>query len=177
MECDITIVRLEPCSNAQGGLSQVLFINFEAAPYSGFTFTADEITDGGSISANCFQYDLVGTANTFEESNEGGRETGSIFWLQTGTIVLKKQDKTTTKELKLLAVGRPKILVLEQNGDYRLSGAEFGCDVKVDTTTGGAMGDLNGYNITWTANERSPASYVSGSIVGAGLDFIPVVGT
>ena len=41
----------------------------------------------------------------------------------------------------------------------------------VNTATGGAMGDLSGYNISFEGKETRPAYFVDPTIVGAGLDF------
>ena len=93
------------------------------------------------------------------------------FWTQTGTIALKKQDAATQKALKLLSYGRPHILIEDYNGNFRLAGAQNGVEVSVGTATGGAMGDLNGYNITFEGKEKEPAYFVDSAIVGTGLDF------
>ncbi len=129
----------------------------------------NEITDLGS-QVDTYKFDLVG-ANSFEETNEVSRENGTSFWTQTGTLSLKKQDAATQKELKLLSYGRPHVLLEDYNGIIRLAGAENGADVQVGTATGAALGDANGYNITFTATEKSLADFVDSALVGASADF------
>jgi hypothetical protein len=42
-----------------------------------------------------------------------------------------------------------------------LAGLEQGCDVTAGTVSSGtAMGDFNGYNLTFTAMERIPANFL-----------------
>jgi hypothetical protein len=163
MSCDLTAGRLEPCKQSVGGLKAVYFINYDSTFYGTATFTLEEITALDSAVA-CFKYELKG-ANSFDETNENSRENGTSFWTQTGTLVLKKQDLTTQKELKLLAAGRPQVIIEDYNGNFRLAGAENGCEVVVNTASGAAMGDLNGYNITFTGQEKQPADFIDSTLM------------
>jgi hypothetical protein len=47
-----------------------------------------------------------------------------------------------------------------------MAGFENGCEVVVNTASGAAMGDLNGYNITFTGTEKEPASFIDPAIIG-----------
>ena len=63
-----------------------------------------------------------------------------------------------------MVYGRPQIFVHTQNGDCLLVGQREGADVtggKIQT--GAALGDLYGYSITFTGQEKYPASFLSGS--------------
>ena len=71
----------------------------------------------------------------------------------------------------MLSYGRPHILIEDYNGNFRLAGLQNGVEVSVSTATGGAMGDLNGYNLSFEGKEKEPSYFVSSAIVGAGLDF------
>ena len=71
----------------------------------------------------------------------------------------------------MLSYGRPHILIEDYNGNFRLAGLQNGVEVSVSTATGGAMGDLNGYNLSFEGKEKDPAYFVDSAIVGAGLDF------
>lgn len=170
--CDITAGRKERCKNNVGGIKNVFFINYDATLFSGATIT-DEVITALAGAADSYKYEVRG-ANGFDEENNNSRENGSSFWAGTGTIVLKKQDSATQKELKLLSYGRPHVLVEDYNGNFRLFGQEHGCEVQVNSTTGQAMGDLNGYNLTVSSQEREMAYYVDASLVGdvAGFNVI-----
>jgi hypothetical protein len=80
------------------------------------------------------------------------------------TLNLKKLTNEMTTQLKLMAYGRPQILVQTMNGQTLLVGEREGADVTAGTIqTGGGMGDLYGYSVTFTGQEQLPASFVSGS--------------
>lgn len=176
MACDISAGRLEPCKDSVGGLKAVYFVNYDADIYTDATIVSGEITAFGSA-ITLYKYDLKGANNSFDETNENSRDNGTSFWTQTGTLVLKKQDLATQSQLKLLAYGRPLVVVEDYNGNFRMAGFENGAEVTVNTASGAAMGDLNGYNITFTATEKEPASFIDATIIGDTTNTIVVSGT
>lgn len=175
MACDISLGRLEPCKQSVGGLRAIYFINYDSEFYANATFTAEEITALAAAVAT-FKYDLKGE-NTFDEENSNERGTGSNFWTQTGTITLKKQDLATQTQAKLLASGRPQIIIEDYNGNFRLAGAQHGCEVSVNTVSGSAMGDLSGYNITFIGMEKAPADFIDSAIMDDSAGFTVTEGT
>ena len=122
MSCDITAGRLEPCKDSVGGIIAIYISNYTSGLLGTATFSAF------ASALTFYKYDLKG-ANSFEQTNENSRENGTSFWTQTGTIVLKKQDLATRKELKLLSYGRPQVIVQDYNGNYFLAGIENGMNV------------------------------------------------
>jgi hypothetical protein len=79
---------------------------------------------------------------------------------------LKKLTNDMTTQLKLMAYGRPRIVVHTQNGDALLVGEIEGSDLTAGTLqTGGSMGDLYGYSVTFTGTERLPAAFITGSTI------------
>lgn len=162
MACDISLGRLEPCKDSVGGLKAIYFINFGDITGLGYSVTnTDEIDDLGDLTA--YKYDLKG-ANSLEETITSSRENGTTFWEQALSIVLKKKDVQTNKEVKLLSYGRPHIVVSDYNGNAVLVGLEHGADVTGGSiVTGAAMGDLNGYNLTFSGQERVPANFLEGA--------------
>ena len=173
MSCDITTGRTEACKESVGGLRNIYIGNYVDGLYADATAnlgTDDQITTL-TTSLVVYKFELRGDNNTFEETNENSRDNGTSFWTQTGAIVLKKQDAATQKALKLLSYGRPHILIEDYNGNFRLAGLQNGVEVSVSTATGGAMGDLNGYNLSFEGKEKEPAYFVDSTIVGATLAF------
>jgi hypothetical protein len=171
MACDLDTGRVEACKESVGGLRNLYIANFDSTLYSTATLTADEMTALASA-ITVYKFELRGDNNTFEETNENSRDNGTSFWTQSGTFSLKKQDLATQSALTLLSYGRPHIIVEDYNGNYRMAGFENGCEVTVNTSTGGAMGDLSGYNVTFEGKERTPSTFVASAIMGdvAGFD-------
>jgi len=176
MACDINLGRLEPCKDSVGGITAI----YIGGAYTDNLLTTATISADGEVTAftaalTFYKYDLKG-ANSFDQTNENSRENGTSFWTQTGTVVLKKQDKATTAQLKLLSYGRPQIIIEDYNSNFYLMGIENGVEVAVNTATGAAMGDLNGYNLTLTGMEKSPANFMLPAITGDTTNTVVVVG-
>jgi hypothetical protein len=162
MACDISLGRLEPCKSV-GGLKAVYFINYDNSYYESKSINLDEEVEDLGSAFNLYKYELRG-ANNFDEANEVSKENGTSFWTATGTLVFKAQDASTRKQMKLLSYGRPIVVTEGYDGQYKIYGLENGCDVAVNTASGAGMGDLNGYNITITAQEKEPAFFVDWTI-------------
>jgi len=176
MACDISLGRKEACKENVGGLKAIYFVNYNSTLLSGASISADVINSLES-SVNAFKYELKADGNTYEEANENSRENGTSFFTQTGTFVLKVQDAATQAELTLLSYGRPHVIIEDYNGNFRLAGAEHGVEVSVSTTTGGAMGDLNGYNLSFEGRERNMANFIDAALIGDASGFAVTEGS
>lgn len=160
MSCLITQGRNEVCKDSVGGLQGVYFINFNTGSFT--TNGSGEITALPSGST-VYYYELKGNSSYTETVNTS-RDNGTTFFNQELTLNLKKLTNEMTTQLKLLAYGRPKIVVWTMNGDALLVGEKEGADMTAGTIqTGGTMGDLYGYSLTFTGQEKLPAAFLSGS--------------
>lgn len=157
MACNLVRGRKEPCKDVVGGLKAIYFTDF--GDLGTVTKTDDEITDlSGTFTA--FKYELKGNSS-FEQTVNASRENGTVFYEQTLNLTLKKLSKEDNKELKLLAYGRPHVAVEDYNGNVFLMGLEHGADVSGGSIVSGAsMGDLSGYTLTLTAQEKEPANFI-----------------
>lgn len=168
MACDISSGRVESCKSNVGGLRTMYVANWDADLYDNLAITDEEITSLGTRVVDVFKFELRGENNTFEEANENSRDNGTSFWTQTANISVKKQDKLSQAQLKLLSYGRPHVILEDYNGNFRILGAQNGCEVSVGSATGGAMGDLNGYTLAIEGKELSMAYFVDSSIISVG---------
>jgi len=178
MACGLTKGRKEPCKDVVGGIKNVYFVDFGDL---GNVTEDDEITNMTGDSSNnltAFKYEVKGNSS-FETNITASRENGTTFFEQTLNLTLHKLTKEDNKELKLLAFGRPHVVVEDYNGNCMLMGLEHGADVSGGTiVTGAAMGDLSGYTLTLTAMERKPANFmdVNADITTAGYPFSEFAG-
>ena len=169
MACDLTGGRLRPCKDAVGGIKKIHFVDF--GDLGTLTIGSDdEITD---MSGNFtyYTYDVKGNSS-LETNITSSMENGTTFFEQVVNLTLFKLTKEDNKELKLMAYGRPHVVVQTFDDKFLLVGADNGADVTGGTAvTGTAMGDLNGYTLTLTANEIRMPSFVDG-----GTDANPFAG-
>ena len=160
MACNLSAGRNEVCKESIGGIQGVYFINYTTG-----SFTKNV---GGEVTAvpsgsTLYYYELKGTS-AYTETVNTSRENGTTFFSQELVLNLKKLTNEMTTQLKLMAYGRAQIIVWTMNGDALLVGEREGADVTAGTIqTGGAMGDLYGYSVTLTGQEKLPAAFLSGS--------------
>ena len=165
MSCDIANGRVEACKDAISGLLNIYFINYGDLSTDTITYgsagNSDVIETWQPASAlSLYKYELKG-ANGFEQTIQTSRDNGTTFFEQVLTVQLKKQDIATHKNVKMLAYGRPRIVVETRDHQFFLAGLEQGCDVSAgNVSSGTAMGDFNGYNLTFTSMERIPANFL-----------------
>lgn len=161
MACDLTGGRTKPCKDAVGGVRKIHFVDF--GDLGDVTVGSnDEITDlGGTF--NYHTYDVKGNSS-LETNIQTSLENGTTFFEQVLNVTLHKLSKEDNKELKLMAYGRPHVFVETFDGSVLLVGREHGAEVTGGTAvTGTAMGDLQGYTLTLTANEITLPNFVSGA--------------
>ena len=171
MACDITNGRIEECKDSVSGLKAVYFINYDDLDSDDVTYdvTNTDLIDTWAPASpiNLYKYELKGN-NSFETTINSSRENGTTFFEQTLSIQLKRQDIATHKNVKLLAFGRPRIVVRSMTDQFFLMGLDQGSDVTGGTvSSGSALGDFNGYSLTFTAMEVSPANFLDCSTEAA----------
>jgi len=181
MSCTLNTGRIEPCKDSVGGLKNVYFIDYGtlgAADYNSVnTDTIDSFAGPSTGTLTAYKYELKGTSS-FETTITSSRENGTTFYEQALNLTFKKLDKETHNEIALLAVARPHTIVEDNNGNLFVMGLAHGADVNGGTVvTGAAMGDLNGYNLTLTGTEKSPANFMAFSSMVTASDIVVVPGT
>ena len=158
------------CKDSVGGLKAVYFAAFDEGTDIGWvkdtsTDVIDDITNAGTI----YKYDLKGNS-TFEQTINSSRENGTVFYEQALNLTLPKLSAVDNKAVKLLASANPQVIVEDYNGNLFLIGREHGADVSGGTiVTGGAMGDMSGYTLTFTGMETSPAEFIVPDVITATL--------
>jgi hypothetical protein len=175
MACNITAGRNEVCKDSIGGLAGVYFLNFTTGS---FTKNGNGEVTALPSGSTVYYYELKGNS-AYTETVNTSRDNGTTFFSQELLLNLKKLTNEMTTQMKLLAYGRPQIVVWTMNGDALLVGEREGADMTAGTLqTGGAMGDLYGYSLTFTGQEQLPAAFLSGSTTTnafAGLTTQPTI--
>ena len=158
--CNLSAGRNEVCKDSIGGLQAVYFLNFTSAS---FDKTADLEISAFPTASTVYKYDLKGTS-AYTETVNSSRENGTTFFSQETVLNLKRLTNEMTTQLKLMAYGRPQIVIHTKNGEALLAGEINGCDVTAGTIqTGAGLGDLFGYSVTLTGEEKLPAAFISGA--------------
>jgi len=160
MACNLSAGRNEVCKESVGGIAGVYFINYTTGS---FTKNVNGEVTALPASSSLYYYELKGNSSYVETVNSS-RDNGTTFFSQELVLNLKKLTNEMTTQLKLMAYGRPQIIVWTMNGQALLVGEREGADLTAGTIqTGAAMGDLYGYSATFTGMEQLPAAFISGS--------------
>ena len=166
MACDLTKGRALPCRESVGGLKAVYFVDFGDLGDVTLTSTTDDTISDMDGTFDAFKYVLKGTSSV-EQTINASRENGTVFFDQAVSLSLPQLSKEDNNEIKLLAYGRPHIIVEDYNGNAYLVGREHGADVTGGTiASGAAMGDMSGYTLTFNAMEVSAANFIAGATDG-----------
>jgi hypothetical protein len=171
MACLISHGRTEQCKDSISGIQALYLINFgdfDPDPstlggdvtYDTTVGYEDQITLIGGTINSLYKYELKGN-NGFNTTVNTSRDNGTTFFTQTITAELKRQDPVFHKQFKILAYGRPHVIVRTNGNQFFLAGLYRGCDATAGSIESGvAYGDFNGYKITFEAMEEKPANFL-----------------
>jgi len=170
MSCEISHGRVEECKDSVSGLKAIYIINFDdlnedSAVFDTTTDQEDQLDTwipvDTATALNIYKYELKSTANALNTTINASRDNGTTFFTQELVVNLKRQDVVTHKQVKLLSYGRPRIVARSMTDQFFLLGFAQGCDVSAGTIgTGAALGDFNGYQLTFTAEEELPPLFI-----------------
>jgi hypothetical protein len=174
MPCNLSAGRNEVCKESIGGIQGVYFLNYTTG-----SFTKNGSGEVTSLSGSTVYYYQLKGNSTYTETVNSSRDNGTTFFNQELVLNLKKLTNEMTTQLKLMSYSRPQIIIWTNNGDALLVGEKLGADVTAGTIqTGGALGDLYGYSVTFTGMEQLPAAFLSGSTTSnafAGMTVAPTI--
>jgi hypothetical protein len=169
MACNLTLGRLVDCKDSVGGLKMIYILpNYcgnieESATISDLEMSdadfADWDTYGDPTAAKqtLLQYDLRPNLSSMTVNINSDPATGSTFFTQTLSVTLQKINHDTTNQLKLAAYNRSQIFVRDAMDNIFLLGMNNGVNVTGGTmVSGAAKGDMSGYTLEFTAEEKLP---------------------
>lgn len=172
MACDLSLGRIEPCKDSVGGLKNVYFVNFGDMTGVTYNGTNTDVIDTVAGTPTAYKYALKGT-NSLDQTITSNRENGTTFFDQSLKLTLKKLTARDHKEIKLLAYGRPQVIVEDNNGNLFMCGLDYGMEVTGGTiVTGAAMGDLSGYTLELKGMEKVPANFLGDDLASVGFTVV-----
>ena len=159
MACTLTINgRAFPCKDKIGGIKRVWIKQFAATDWG--TITAGVVAAGATITV--FGFELTKNSGSFQQAVNASMENGVVFYSQVLEMTMPNLLATDNVEVADLLKGRLTIIVQDVNDNYFAMGHTQGAEASGGTIgTGTAKGDLNGYQLQFTAEEAIPAPFVS----------------
>ncbi len=163
--CALTSDYVFGCDVGIGGVKEVYII--ELGNIASITESSGTLTAITKATGKVFRkYQLVQETANFKDDITGNRQNGTLFYPQTGLIIINKQNVAVRNEILLLAKNQLVFVVKDNNLTYRLFGREFGLMLLTGSADAGtAWGDRNGYTLNFTGNELELAPFVSDSVI------------
>jgi hypothetical protein len=157
MACDLAAGRAYPCKDAIGGIRDVVWIAHSDAKFG--NAAAGQVTDT-TATMDMFRWELSKNSGSFQQEVTSSVENGTVYFTQTLTIQTPKLSAADSAELRDVLKNRLSIIVRDNNDNFHIMGYMFGAEVTGGNFgTGTAKGDLNGYNLVFTAEEFQPAPF------------------
>jgi hypothetical protein len=158
MACELTTGFVVGCNDSAGGIAEFWFANIDDT----FALTYDAITGevttiGGALYYKYETTNAQGAASVMNDNATVNDQNGTSYFDQTATYVLNKMDNAKRNEVKMLARAKLSVIIKDNNGSYWIMGATNGVRMTAsDSGTGTALGDRNGYSLSFQAQEPEP---------------------
>lgn len=164
MSCNLTSGILLGCRDNTGGLKSMWitdYTNILAITQS----TGDTITQI-SGTGTFYEFQLIRTSSQHSETVNASLEAGTVFYQGETVVYFAKLEQAKRNILKTLAQSqRLAIVVEDNNGAFFLLGQSYGCFISAGSSvTGKALGDANGYNMTFQYLEPNPMNELQGTL-------------
>lgn len=157
MACELTAGFTLDCKEGVGGI-KAIYLQQLADFQTGVTVDATSGEIDALPTASIYQFTLPKHTGSFTEEVQSSVENGTIFYTQTVTATFFQLTAARRKQLEIIAKNRLVCFVLDNNNNIWMVGKVDGAEVTaMSTATGTAKGDLNGYTITFTAEEKNKA--------------------
>jgi hypothetical protein len=170
MSCAVTAGYSIECRETVGGVEIVYLIEnsalYDASGVSRVTSTTGVVTAlGKSSGKKFFKFEVPrGTANT-GNGITSSIENGTFFFTHRVQFPINDRSATVRNIVTTLAKNRLTFVCKEGDGIYRMYGKEFGLQIETtEAGSGTALGDRNGYLLTFSSQEREDFLVVPSNI-------------
>lgn len=172
MSCYITQgISLNTCSDSIGGIKEIYIAGGTGTTVggiTGFTYDSDDQITGGTFAAGTVLYkiELKRGTSSLTQNIQKSYENGTIYFEQVLTAVMYKYDKDKRQMIESLGNNdNLQIIAVDMNGAQYMLGQVRGMYISAGSMTSGlALADRNGAEITFTGQEPVPARLIEGGL-------------
>lgn len=164
MACNLSAGIQLGCRDNTGGLKTLWITDY--TNIASITQTTGDTITAISGSGTFYEFQLIRTSSQMTETVNASLENGTVYYQGEVVTYFNKLQQDKRNILKTLAQSQRLAIVAEDNnGQYFYLGQTYGCFVSAGTSvTGKALGDQNGYNITFQYLEPNPMNQLSGAL-------------
>jgi YD repeat-containing protein len=167
MSCFITSGAALGCSDSIGGVKKIYVVG-GGGSVTGYTYDADGAITGATSTTGTtlYGFELKRNTSSYVQNTTKNYENGTVYWEQVLTAVLFKYDQEKRNQLKVLGQNDTlQIVIIDQNDTQYLMGqVNYSYLSGGSASTGLALGDRNGYELIFTAQEQEPSRVIEGAL-------------
>ena len=135
---------------------------------TGYTYSADgAIRDSTSASgSSIYGFELKRNTSSLTQNTTKSFENGTVYWEQVLVAVFYKYDQDKRNQLLILGQNdNLQIIAVDQNDTQYMVGQVNGMYLSAGVAgTGTALGDRNGFELTFSGQEPVPARVIEGAL-------------
>jgi len=167
MSCFITSGEALGCSDSIGGIKKVYIVG-GGGSVTGYTYETDGAITGATSTSGTtlYGFELKRNTSSLTQNVTKSYENGTVYFEQVLEVVLFKYDQEKRDKMKVLAQNdNLQIIAIDQNDVQYLLGQVNKSYLSGGAATSGlALGDRNGFSLTFTAQEAEPARVIVGAL-------------
>lgn len=178
MACNLTSGFLLECNEGVGGVKEIFIANWEpfATGITYMTTVGGDTYIDGLPTATLFRYQPNRNTGAVTITPTPNLENGTLYYVQTVELTLGKLAVDKKQELELLSKAKVAVFVRLYDDQIMMIGKTDGAFLTAGTyQSGKAKGDLNGYQITLTAEEPGQPDFLVGFTNYPFDNFVPEI--
>jgi hypothetical protein len=157
MSCLTTLGFQINCREAIGGIKAIYLGAYDTFANTA-VITDNEVT--ALAEGDVYEFALPKHTGSFTEEAAISVENGTVFYTQTIVAMFHGMSQQRALQLQNIAKGRNVLWVLDNNDNLWMCGYKDGVQITAFTTASGtAKGDMSGYTVTFTGEEKDKAYY------------------
>jgi len=170
MPCYISSGLALGCSDGIGGIKKIYIVGgaSSAGEVTGVTYNASGAITGATSTTGTtiYGFELKRNTSSLSQNVTKSFENGTIYFEQVLTAVFFKYDQDKRNQVKILSQNdQIQIIAIDQNDVQYYLGEVNGMYLSGGSAaTGTALGDRNGFELTFTGQEEEPARVITGTL-------------
>jgi hypothetical protein len=168
MSCYISSGIALGCSDSLGSLKKIYVVGGATGEVTGYTYSANGAITGATSSTGTtiYGFELKRNTSSLTQNTTKSFENGTVYWEQVLVAVFYKYDQDKRNQLLILGQNdNLQIIAVDQNDTQYMLGQVNGMYLSAGVAgTGTALGDRNGFELTFSGSEPVPSRVISGAL-------------
>ena len=151
------------CKEAIGGIKAIYLGAYADFANQVVIDPTSNLVTAMTIGGDVYEFQLPKHTGSFTEEAAISIENGTVYYTQTVVAMFHGMTAARSLQLQNISKGRNVLFVQDNNDNIWMCGYKDGVEVTAFTTASGtAKGDMSGYTITFTGEEKDKAYLLDG---------------